>query len=115
VACSCIRWPAMTIAHNFGCTGTSFPEHYSHDDGVLCGTVTCLIVAFSVFMFSATRQDRRGFSPEPRVRARAGDYLITFSTASRTVGADRCENLVVQWSFLLFFSEWMVTVSCGIW
>ena len=70
-----------------------------------------------VFIFHVVRdwQDRRGFSPEPRVRARAGAYLITFSTASRTAGADRCENLVIQWSLLLFFSEWIVRASCGIW
>jgi hypothetical protein len=89
------------VSHHFGPLGLSLPEHYSHDDGVLCGTVTCLIVAFSAFMFSATMQDRRGFSPEPRS---SGARWSTF-LAERlvTAGADCYENMVIQWSLLLLY------------
>jgi len=99
VACSCTRWPAMTIAHNFGCTGTLFPEHYSHDDGVLCGTVTCLVVAFSVFIFSLTMPDRRGFSPEPRSLGACWSRFLAERLAQ--LGMSVLKNIVIQGSFLL--------------
>jgi len=99
VACSCIRWPAMTIDHNFGCTGILFPEHYSHADGVLCGTVTCLVVAFSVFIFSLTMPDRWGFSPVPRSLGACWGRFLAERLAQ--LGMSVLKNMVIQGSFLL--------------
>jgi len=69
-----------------------------------------------VFIFHVFRDEARSSGLFARAKSSGACWsILTFSTASRTAGADRCENLVIQWSLLLFFSEWIVRVSCGIW